>query len=89
MQTNSFQVIDTIRDAVAALPFQAQIFAISVSHRVGGAIVTIQRERGDFASYEWAEVNPAQLYWGHYDMTEEESETNHAERFARLTGVRS
>lgn len=84
---NTFQTVEKIRDAVAALPFEAHIVALSVSQRARGAIVTVQRARGDFASWEWAEVCPSQLFTGHYDMSEDESEENHAERFARLTGV--
>ena len=83
---NHFRVVDAINDAVAALPFQAKIYSLSVSLRASGAIVTVERGRGDFASYEWAHVNPSQLYWGHYDMTETEAATDHAQRFARLTG---
>ena len=86
---NTFSNIEDIRAAVAALPFNATVHAVSISHRAAGAVVTVQRERGDFASWEWCDVNPAQLYWGHYDMTESEADLDHAERFARLTGVRS
>ena len=87
--SNTFKNAETIERAIAALPFNATLAGLSVSHRAGGAVVTVQRERGDFVTYEWAAVNPAQLYWGHYDMTETEAAADHAERFARLTGVRS
>lgn len=87
--SNAFANIEQIRAAVSALPFTATVHGVSVSHRAGGAIVTVERWRGDFVTYEWAEVNPAQLYWGHYDLTETEADADHAERFARLTGVRS
>ena len=86
---NTFPVVDAITAAVAALPFRAKIHALSVSLQADGAIVPVQRERGDFASYEWARVNPAQLYWGRYDLNQSDANEDHAKRFARLTGVRS
>ena len=84
---NAFETVKTIQRAIDSLPFTASVHAISVSHRAGCAIVTAKRDGGDFASWEWCEVNPGQLYWGHYDMTETEADSDHAQRFARLTGV--
>jgi hypothetical protein len=80
------QNAEQIQNAVAALPFNAELLKLSVSLNAGGAVVTVQRERGDFVTYEWAAVNPGQLFWGHYDMTETEAAADHAQRFARLTG---
>ena len=87
IMTSAFKTVRQIRAAVEALPFACDVYSITVSHRAAGAIVTVQRERGDFASWEWSEVNPAQLYWGHYGMTELEAESDHAKRCARLQGV--
>lgn len=85
----TFPIVSAVTDAVAALPFSAKIHALSVSLQAEGAIVTVERARGDFATYEWARVNPAQLYWGHYDLDQSEANQDHAQRFARLTGARS
>jgi hypothetical protein len=83
----TFPVVDAITDAVAALPFHAKLHALSVSLKAGGAIVTVQRDHDNCVTYEWAAVNPSHLFWGHYDMTEEQANDDHSKRFARLTGA--
>lgn len=85
--TSAFKTVRQIRAAVEALPFECEVYSITVNHRAAGAIVTVQRAAGDFASWEWCEVNPGHLYWGHYDMSEEQADIDHAERCARLRGV--
>jgi len=80
------QNAEAIQRAVASLPFNAELLKLSVSLNAGGAVLTVQRDGGDFVTYEWAAVNPGQLFWGHYDMTETEAAADHAQRFSRLTG---
>lgn len=90
---NTIDVTKIIEAITAQLPFKAKVKAVSVSLNREGAIVTIERDRLgsripalDFITYEWNINNAGAFFWGHYDMTETEAATDHAQRFARLIG---
>lgn len=90
---STIDVAKIIEAITAQMPFKAKVKAVSISLNREGAIVTLERDRlvckvpaVDFITYEWNINNAGALFWGHYDMTETEAATDHAQRFARLTG---
>jgi len=93
LMKNTIDVVKIIEAITAQMPFEAKVKAVSISLNREGAIVTLERDRlackipaVDFITYEWNINNAGALFWGHYDMSEEEAAIDHAQRFARLTG---